>query len=277
MLLIIEANSMFYEILENATKIAKQTYIPYFKDFVLDGMLKKTQTLLKKAEYGLVVRDSKSFRKQLSAEYKSNRTTISEHHNIIDEYLAILQNAGVSTYHQDGLEGDDLCRIASNLFEGLVVVYTNDGDLLQIANHKTAIFLKKTIHCLDSLFYKFDRFSKKYITANPVYELLKRVLFGDNSDMVNPLCVKSKKLDDYLFGLNEYFDIQTAYANRFEIYKKIINTFKIEIDMKDFVRNFDLVCLVDDIIPTDVREQINITINNISKLKIYESYEKRRK
>lgn len=166
-----------------------------FKNFQKDGLFTGTVYGLLKDVISLSKRfntrdihvtwDSRSFRKDLSSDYKANRKIEGEINAYTNQAMVFesLRYVGIKQYKQDELESDDLINLLAKSFTSANmknVVYTKDRDLLQTLSSHTSV-----IKDISGSEYTIDDFEVEYGFPFSVdnFVLWKSVL-GDGSDNI---------------------------------------------------------------------------------------------
>jgi DNA polymerase-1 len=280
-----DLNYYIHSTLSVCLDIKKNTHIPYFADFYIQKLLTNIFSSIRKskAQFAVLCRDSRSFRKQSSDTYKISR----KYDDNMPEYFEMIGNASkkleadlnIATISVDGLEADDLCRLVALDFAKNnvnVLLYSGDKDFMQLVTPEISYFYakSKTIFCHDSNFYKFDTMSKVYSSVNVVYEAAIKIVFGDKSDEIeSAIHVKSsKKIDTFLYEIsNDFDDVLNLYQNLKHLAERLLpltkykNAELLEIALR---KNADLVCLLDVTTPTILLESYtNLDfVNNLKNI-----------
>lgn len=278
-----DLNYYIHSTLSVCLDIKKNTHIPYFSEFYIQKLLTNIFSSIRKskAQYVVLCRDSRSFRKQSSDTYKLNRKyddNMPEYFDLIGKISEKLEtDLNIYTISEDGLEADDLCRLVAADFtknNTNVLLYSGDKDFMQLVTPQISYFYakSKTIFCHDTNFYKFDTMSKIYNSVNVVYEAAIKIVFGDKSDEIeSAIHVKSsKKIDTFLYEIaNEFDDVLNLYQNLKYLSEKLLpftkfkNSELLEIALR---KNADLVCLLDVTTPTILLENYR-NLNFVNNLK----------
>lgn len=132
----------------------------------------------------VVTWDSRSFRKDLSSDYKSNRSidTSGFHpYSNVELVREALRGLGVLQYKTEGYESDDLLYTLTRNYEGVHnVVLSSDEDLLGCLNEHTSVQLikqKVTVNLQNFTgYYGFKYTPENWVTY--------KSLLGDKSDNV---------------------------------------------------------------------------------------------
>lgn len=125
--------------------------------------------------------DSKSFRKDINSDYKSNRVRDPENNPYQDFSLVqeTLDCIGIKQYKVPEMESDDLIYSLSKKFNN-VIIYSRDKDLLQCINDNVFILSELDGDLIDS--NKFEQmYGFKFTRDNFV---LYKCVVGDGSDNV---------------------------------------------------------------------------------------------
>jgi DNA polymerase I len=287
--LVIDLNNIIHRTLSVCLQIKKGTYIPYFLDFYGEKLITDIVSVIKKVKPAAVTlcRDSKSFRKSLSEKYKSDREVIDmrDYFEVVRKVCDILYDKmGIQNIAKDGLEADDLCRIVAekSVAEGYdVVLYSSDKDFYQLVNDNISYFYipTKTLYCADKYFYQLDTLTKIYKNINPVYEIMKKLVFGDVSDCIEGvLGVKSsKKIDNFLFEYSNEFESVKHLNSELQIFTnklcEFVNVETIENIFNKIKINANLMILLDCNTPSELLETTkNFNIQLLTKKTISKPY-----
>lgn len=183
--------------------------------------------------------DSKTDRKEMDAEYKSNRAgrLDSDDFNSINMTVKTLKEAGYNIYKKDSYEADDLIRGLVQKYEknfDLTIIHTNDSDILVNLSSKVAIArfkssLKKHVLITENNFSNImgDEF-KCDMPLNCI--MLYKCLVGDKSDKVKGVSgFGVKAFDKLIWSLREnygdsYF-LEMKYADYTEQVLKDLHTY----------------------------------------------------
>lgn len=126
--------------------------------------------------------DSSTWRKEYTANYKSNRGEKSSDVNwtnlykIIDEILIILKKFGINVFKIDKFEGDDLLYYIKKHFLGIgenVIIFSNDKDISQLVDYNDKNF---------SLVYTNNSKSKKLLAKNGFKQKINTFELNTESD-----------------------------------------------------------------------------------------------
>jgi 5'-3' exonuclease len=137
---------------------------------------------------------STNFRKDiLQNQYKAGRKKPDDIQEMFDQevkLIEMLETLGVKTIYPKVLEADDVCAWLAKELPGNNVVVSADQDLLQLVDHRTAVYnLKELI--------TYDNFEEKRGICPELFTLYKSIK-GDQSDNIQGLRghgeVRSKKL-----------------------------------------------------------------------------------
>lgn len=134
--------------------------------------------------------DSKSFRKDINSDYKSNRVHDPENNPYQDFGLVqeTLDSIGVKQYRVPEMEGDDLIYSLSKRFDD-VIIYSRDKDLLQCINDNVLILSE-----LDGDLIDKDKFEQMYgFKFSRDNFVLYKCVVGDGSDNVKGIYRFRKK------------------------------------------------------------------------------------
>jgi DNA polymerase-1 len=137
-------------------------------------------------EYLAVVYDSKepSFRKEIYAEYKANRTAPPD--DLIPQFGRIeqlIQSFEMHSYRQSGVEADDLIATLTRRWYKLssknkVVIVSSDKDLMQLVNDRVSIW-----DTMKNVMYGEAEVEEKFgVRPNQIRDYL--ALVGDSSDNI---------------------------------------------------------------------------------------------
>lgn len=159
--------------------------------------------------------DSKTDRKDIDTEYKSNRSgrLDSDDFMSIDRTVEALANAGYNIYKKETYEADDLIRGLVQKYENdfdLTIIHTNDSDILVNLSPKVAIArfkssLKKHVIITEDNFSTImgDEF-KCDMPLNCI--MLYKSLVGDKSDKVKGVSgFGVKAFDRLVWNLREQY------------------------------------------------------------------------
>lgn len=159
--------------------------------------------------------DSKTDRKDIDTEYKSNRSgrLDSDDFMSIDRTVEALANAGYNIYKKETYEADDLIRGLVQKYENdfdLTIIHTNDSDILVNLSPKVAIArfkssLKKHVIITEDNFSAImgDEF-KCDMPLNCI--MLYKSLVGDKSDKVKGVSgFGVKAFDRLVWNLREQY------------------------------------------------------------------------
>jgi 5'-3' exonuclease len=125
--------------------------------------------------------DSKSFRKDINSDYKSNRVRDPENNPYQDFNLVqeAIDSLGIKQYKVNDMEGDDLVYSLSKKFSD-VIVYSRDKDLFQCINDNVKILTD-----LDGDLIGEEEFEKNYgFKFSRDNFVLYKCVVGDGSDNV---------------------------------------------------------------------------------------------
>lgn len=182
--------------------------------------------------------DSKTDRKEMDSEYKSNRAGRlgSEDFNSIDMTVTTLEEAGYNIYKKETYEADDLIRGLVQKYENdfdLTIIHTNDSDILVNLSNKVAVArfkssLKKHVLITENNFSEL--MSAEFKCEMPLNcIILYKCLVGDKSDRVKGVSgFGVKAFDKLIWYLDEnhgadYF-LEMKYADYTEQVLKDLNT-----------------------------------------------------
>jgi DNA polymerase-1 len=125
--------------------------------------------------------DSRSFRKELSVDYKSTRN-IDPKNNPYDSWedvFELLKACGFNQYKEEGYEADDLIYTLSK-GEGDKIIYTKDRDMFQCLSENTSV-----IRSLKEEPYTINSFSEEYgFNFSAKDFIFYKSVIGDGSDNI---------------------------------------------------------------------------------------------
>ena len=164
--------------------------------------------------------DSKSFRKEINSDYKSNRVRDPENNPYQD--FALVQEAidsvGIKQYKIPEMEGDDLIYSLSKRFND-VIIYSRDKDLLQCISNNV-----KVLSDIDGELIDENEFEKQYgFKFSRDNFVLYKCVVGDGSDNVKGIYRFRKK------DIVEYINTGTMKPKSLEIFlqnQELINNNK---------------------------------------------------
>jgi len=158
--------------------------------------------------------DSRSYRKDLSKDYKSNRTDKKEpfFYEALDEVKYFLYVNGFITLKHDGLEADDLIYLCSNIYDNNCII-SNDEDIRQYLNKTTVnLCLKKEDNTLyisndSSITFKILNTDYSVKQIDPIDVTISKIFLGCNSDIVPKLAkrgIGEKNLQKLIILKNQF-------------------------------------------------------------------------
>jgi 5'-3' exonuclease len=165
-----------------------------------------------------IAADSKSDRKEMDTEYKSNRggKLDSDDYESIERTLETLNEVGYNVYKREGWEADDIIRGLVQNFEDsfdVTIIHTNDSDILVNLGPKVAVArfkssLRKHVLITEQTFSEIMGAEFKCeMPLNTI--LLYKSLVGDKSDKVAGVKGFGPKAFDKLIDiLSEMHDIE---------------------------------------------------------------------
>ena len=164
--------------------------------------------------------DSKSFRKEINSEYKSNRVRDPENNPYQDFDLVqeAIDSIGIKQYKIPEMESDDLIYSLSKRFDD-VIIYSRDKDLLQCINNNVKILSDIDGELIGEKEFE-QNYGFKFTRDNFV---LYKCVVGDGSDNVKGIYRFRKK------DIVEYINTGTMKQKSLEIFlqnQKLINNNK---------------------------------------------------
>lgn len=155
--IIIDGNYLFHRTLFIAMGFTNRNGIYLEKESEQNQFIRKIATdfsydvnLFKGCNKVIFTKDSRSWRKEYSAEYKSNRkydkniVNWNIFYQLMDEFIEIISKQGIITSSIEKAEGDDLIYLWSNYFlenKESSVIITADKDLTQLVNYDDKNFI----------------------------------------------------------------------------------------------------------------------------------------
>jgi 5'-3' exonuclease len=164
--------------------------------------------------------DSRSFRKEINSDYKSNRVRDPENNPYQDFDLVqeAIDSIGIKQYKIPEMESDDLIYSLSKKFND-VIVYSRDKDLLQCINNNV-----KILSDIDGELIDENEFEKQYgFKFSRDNFVLYKCVVGDGSDNVKGIYRFRKK------DIVEYINTGTMKPKSLEIFlqnQELINNNK---------------------------------------------------
>ena len=164
--------------------------------------------------------DSRSFRKEINSDYKSNRVRDPENNPYQDFDLVqeAIDSIGIKQYKIPEMEGDDLIYSLSKRFND-VIIYSRDKDLLQCINSNV-----KVLSDIDGELIDENEFEKQYgFKFSRDNFVLYKCVVGDGSDNVKGIYRFRKK------DIVEYINTGTMKPKSLEIFlqnQELINNNK---------------------------------------------------
>jgi len=188
--------------------------------------------------------DSRSFRKDLSSDYKATRIKDPKNnpYDSYEEVYNLLAACGIKQYKEEGFEADDLIYTLS-LSDTQNVIYTRDRDMFQCLSANTSVLrsLKEEPYTLQSFQeeYDFPFTAKDFVFYKSVV--------GDGSDNIKGIMrfpkaelvsfIKSQPISERAMDL--LVDNHTLLSQNkeiFELKKVVLSESKVQIDMELLVQ-----------------------------------------
>jgi 5'-3' exonuclease len=202
--------------------------------------------------------DSRSFRKEINSDYKSNRVRDPENNPYQDFNLVqdAIDSLGIKQYKVNDMEGDDIIYSLSKRFSN-VIIYSRDKDLFQCINDNVKILTE-----LEGELIGENEFEKNYgFKFSRDNFVLYKCVVGDGSDNVKGIPRFRKK------DIVEYINTGIMKQKSFDIFnenQELINNNK---------KMFELVNLdkLDPIFETQYSDEKINDIFNKTSIKFFKS------
>lgn len=212
-----------------------------------------------------------NFRKDLSTEYKANRSKKPfEFYNVLNYSKDFLSSEGFIVTCIENIEADDCialwCENEKTLDKTKCIV-SADEDVRQLISKKVFVYNNNSSYerafCLDDNFETYEKICRYNLKlksdsnvefVNPDHVIFNKMILGCESDQVKKLIkgrVGEKTLEKKVFL---YFDFDRNFSNKYllRVCEKINSSFKDEnISILEIEENIRLVCLSSKFIPND--------------------------